>query len=204
LSETGLEDQLRDRLRVADLEFSDPIIRGCALYLRLLGRWNARINLTALPLVAPFPDASIDKLIVEPLSAAALLPSASGNWIDLGSGGGSPAIPLRLAHPAGTLTMLESRARKCAFLREATRVLGLERTVVEAARFEQFSPERLASVVTIRAVRLDKPTVELIVKLLGSGGTLLSFGSRATDARLVNEQSAELPDGSSLLSYTRG
>ena len=46
--------------------------------------------------------------------------------MDVGSGGGSPAIPLKLAVPRLSLTMVEAKARKSAFLREAIRHLGLE------------------------------------------------------------------------------
>ena len=48
--------------------------------------------------------------------------------MDVGSGGGSPAIPLKLAAPAVALTMVEVKARKSAFLREAIRQLELDST----------------------------------------------------------------------------
>jgi 16S rRNA (guanine527-N7)-methyltransferase len=201
LSDTGLEGQIRDRLEVARLEFSDSIVTDCAAYIALLQRWNARINLTALPLSDPLPQPTLDKLIIEPLTAARLVPAQTDNWIDLGSGGGSPALPLRLAHRGGTLTMVESRERKCAFLREATRNLQLERTFAQAVRFESLRPEGQADLVSIRAVRLDEPTNNLIASLLHSGGTLLSFGSLTSDSRFVQEQQAELPDGSKLFKY---
>ena len=51
--------------------------------------------------------------------------------MDIGSGGGSPAIPLKLATPGSALTMVEVKARKSAFLREAIRQLGLTDTQVE-------------------------------------------------------------------------
>ena len=203
MSDAGLEGQIRDGLRVAQLKFSDPVISGCAAYITLLRQWNARINLTALRLVDPLPQATLDKLILEPLMAAPLISAPTVNWIDLGSGGGSPAIPLRLTHRGGTLTMVESRHRKCAFLREATRRLELERTFTRAARFEELTPEREADLVSIRAVRLDEPTADLIAAVLQSGGTLFAFGSRVIDSRFVLEQEVQLPDGSELFRYRR-
>jgi len=203
LSDAGLEGQIRDGLRVAQLEFSDRVISGCAAYITLLRQWNARINLTALQLADPLPQSTLDKLILEPLMAAQLIPAPKVNWIDLGSGGGSPAIPLRLTHPGGTLTMVESRHRKCAFLREATRRLELERTFAQGVRFEELAPERQADLVSIRAVRLDERTIDLIAAVLQSGGTLLTFGSRAVDSRFVREQRVQLPDGSELFRYRR-
>ena len=69
-------------------------------YFRLLAHWNAKINLTALPLDPP-TDETLDRLLVEPLAAARQIrrcAAASGSTS--GSGGGSPAIPLKIARPA--------------------------------------------------------------------------------------------------------
>ena len=60
-------------------------------------RWNRKINLTALT----DPDEAIDRLLLEPLVAARYLPvPGEPSLMDIGSGGGSPAIPLKLATPA--------------------------------------------------------------------------------------------------------
>ena len=71
-----------------------------------------------------------------PLWPRRTCPSAE-HLADLGSGGGSPAIPLALALRAPRLLMVESRSRKAAFLREAARMLELSADVV-AIRFEEF------------------------------------------------------------------
>ena len=61
-------------------------------YFGLLTHWNAKINLTALPLGSP-TDETFDRLLVEPLVAAKYIPDSARLWLDLGTGGGSPAIP---------------------------------------------------------------------------------------------------------------
>jgi 16S rRNA (guanine527-N7)-methyltransferase len=154
-------------------------------YWTLLARWNTRINLTALPL-QDFPDASVDRLLVEPLAAAALIESATGVWFDLGSGGGSPAIPLKIVKPELPLTMVESRARKAAFLREAIRSLELGTGQVLAERAEVVA-ERLpatADYVTVRAVRPDHALLAARRRLLSSSGRLILFGSRELPSEL--------------------
>ena len=84
-------------------------------YFQLLTQWNAKINLTALPLDPP-TDETFDRLLVEPLAASKQIPTHTPSvWFDLGSGGGSPAIPLKIARPALRLTMIESKERKSAF-----------------------------------------------------------------------------------------
>ena len=99
----------------------------------LLARWNRKINLTSLE----DPDQAIDRLLLEPVLAARHLPAPNVRIMDVGSGGGSPAIPLKLASPAARLTMVEVKARKSAFLREAIRVLELGDTTVETMRYEE-------------------------------------------------------------------
>jgi 16S rRNA (guanine527-N7)-methyltransferase len=148
-------------------------------YFQLLAHWNARINLTALPLDAP-TDETFDRLLVEPLAAAKQMPNdVPLVWFDLGSGGGSPAIPLKIARPALKLTMVESKERKGAFLREAIRALGLIDTSVETERFETVAAKSTVmssvDVVTVRAVRTDDQLFESAARMLKDGGRLLMF-----------------------------
>ncbi len=125
-------------------------------YLELLALWNSKINLTALD----DPDAAIDRLILEPLLAARHVPEGA-SVIDIGSGGGSPAIPLKLAAPRIKLWMVESKTRKSAFLREAIRQLDLRESFVETKRYEELLTEptlhESMDVVTIRAVGSRRP-----------------------------------------------
>jgi 16S rRNA (guanine527-N7)-methyltransferase len=148
-------------------------------YFRLLTQWNAKINLTALPLDAP-TDETFDRLLVEPLAAARQIPTHTpGGWVDLGSGGGSPAIPLKIARSALRLTMIESKERKSAFLREAIRALGLLDAAVETERFEVVSSraeqEGMADFVTARAVKADLVLFEAAGRILKDEGRLLLF-----------------------------
>lgn len=170
------------------------VVSECARYLDLLATWNRRINLTALPLEAPIQDASVDRLIVEPLLASELV-SPGVSWVDLGSGGGSPALPLRIALGAARLTMVESRERKCAFLREVVRSLRLADTTVLQQRFEALSDLPESDMVSVRAVRMDAPFLELVDRLLRPGGHLLVFGSAPVHASFELLTSRPGPDG---------
>ncbi|MGE0703828.1 MAG: 16S rRNA (guanine(527)-N(7))-methyltransferase RsmG [Vicinamibacterales bacterium] len=149
-----------------------------ARYIELLDRWNRTINLTAIPL-AGFPDDSLDRLVGEPLVAASFT-ALSGRWIDLGSGGGSPAIPLKVLRPQLHLTMVESRERKGAFLREVVRDLGLTGAEVLTTRFEALKeemPVRSADLVTVRGVRIDGELVDLLQRALRPEGEVFLFAS---------------------------
>ncbi len=197
MSDSSLRERLAARCEVAGVPIDPSILAGLERYLELLARWNARINLTALP-VQPPTDAALDKLLVEPLVAAPFYPPQAEGWIDLGSGGGSPALPLRLACRSGALALVESRERKCAFLREAVRVLGLERTTVTNARFEALAVVSPVDVVTVRAVRIDAEMEGLVRRILRVGGLLFCFGTPLASSTFEISSEASLPDGSLL------
>jgi len=167
---SDLRSLLRDRAEGAGIPLKPTIESKLVTYLELLWKWNRKINLTAIL----EPDMAIDRLILEPLAAAAHLP-AGGTIADLGSGGGSPAIPLALALSASKLLMVESRSRKASFLREAARTVGLDAEVL-AIRFEELPVDvryaAWADVVSLRAVRPDADTLSIASWLAKSGGTI--------------------------------
>ena len=110
------------RARKAGCSVSPAIAGQLEEYFSILARWNAKINLTAFNLREP-RDEAFDRLLIEPAVAAQHLPHHSVSVIDIGSGSGSPAIPLRLAAPQVRLTMVEAKTRKAVFLLEALRHL---------------------------------------------------------------------------------
>jgi 16S rRNA (guanine527-N7)-methyltransferase len=154
---------------------ADDLVDALAAYYELLSRWNRKINLTALS----DPDEAIDRLLLEPLAAARHLPADAGRLMDIGSGGGSPAIPLKLAAPKVSLTMVEVKTRKSAFLREAIRHLSLADTVVENARYEELlaRPElhERYDVLTVRAVRVQPKTLLSLQAFVRPHGMLMLF-----------------------------
>jgi 16S rRNA (guanine527-N7)-methyltransferase len=171
-------DRLVRRARRAKLTVSGEILEALESYFTLLARWNEKINLTALPLRAP-TDETFDRLLIEPLAAARYVPNEAVGWVDFGSGGGSPAIPLKLSRPNLKLTMVEAKVRKAAFLREAIRTLNLDDAAVENVRIEALtgSPDwhRSISLITVRAVKADAALFAHAAELLSTGGLLLLF-----------------------------
>lgn len=174
-------EQILRRGRSAGLTPSADLAVRLAAYLELLAYWNERINLTAFGLDPP-TDSAIDRLIVEPLAAAEMISdSAALVAVDIGSGGGSPAIPLKLARPNLRMTLVEARTKKSAVLRELVRSLGLADVVVETRRIDRPAdvPEAwrgTVDVITLRAVRADRPLVNALVSMLRRGGQILAFG----------------------------
>lgn len=181
-----IREKLAKRARKAHLDLSQEVISRLAAYFELLKTWNQKVSLTSLP-VSEDGEEALDRLLIEPALAAGFIPDSTSAVVDIGSGGGSPAIPMKLVAPAVSLRMIESKTRKAAFLREAVRQLKLSHTTVEASRVEELliRPElhESADVVTVRAVRTEKKLLAGIQALMKPGGLLFLFrsGDPATD-----------------------
>jgi 16S rRNA (guanine527-N7)-methyltransferase len=182
--DVDLSLRIRARFQELGLDVADHRIAQLAVYFGLLTKWNRTVNLTSVQL-EPVTDAAIDRLLVEPVLAAQYPDrvTTDGLLIDLGSGGGSPAIPLKIALPVLKLLMIESRTRKAAFLREAARLLTLADTEVFNGRIEEAASRpdlrRAASWVSIRAVRADRELWDSVSTLLALDGHVLWFRAPA-------------------------
>jgi 16S rRNA (guanine527-N7)-methyltransferase len=170
-------DRVRRRAKKAAVQVSSVLLEQLEAYFRLLEAWNAKINLTALDLQRD-PDKAVDRLLIEPLVAVRHMDAGVAYAIDIGSGGGSPGIPMKLARPEVSFTLVEAKTRKCAFLREAGRHLKIDLRV-ETARYEVLlsRPEfhEAFDVVTMRAVRVEPRVLMSLQALLKPGGEFLLF-----------------------------
>jgi 16S rRNA (guanine527-N7)-methyltransferase len=170
-----LRTRLVRRAAKANLFVADSVAERLAAYYDLLTRWNRKINLTSIDNI----DEAIDRLLLEPLIAIRHFPAGVRRLMDIGSGGGSPAIPFKLALPDVHLTMVEVKARKSAFLREAIRQLQLTDTIVETARFEELlvRPElhEAYDLLSLRAVRTEARVLTSLQAFVAPGGSMVLF-----------------------------
>ena len=162
-----------------------------SIYIDLLQRWNARINLTAIRHEEEIVTRHFGESfflarhlfpIVGPASAQALEGAPSklrlggrGCVLDIGSGAGFPALPLKIWAPRIHLTLIESNHKKATFLREVARALTLTDINVIADRAEIIStrPDSpQAKVVTLRAVESFKTILPQALSFLAPNGTL--------------------------------
>jgi 16S rRNA (guanine527-N7)-methyltransferase len=118
-----------------------------------LRKWQPRINLVAQSTMDDIQARHIE----DSLQLVGMAPGTR-MWLDLGSGGGFPGLVVAAAlaaDPSANVTLIESNAKKCAFLRETARVAGLPVSVIceriETAiprlpqRFDVVSARALAS-----------------------------------------------------------
>jgi len=167
-----------------------PYLDGCddvpenlygqlAAYLRLLLKWNARTNLSAIR----EPGEIVRRHFGESLFAARQL-GACATLLDFGSGAGFPGLPMQLLRPGLRVTLAESQNKKAAFLREAVRTLGLT-TEVWAGRVAAMPAERRFDVVALRAVdRMEAAIEEEAARAVRGAGRMLLM---TTERQAVQE-----------------
>jgi 16S rRNA (guanine527-N7)-methyltransferase len=161
------DDIVRSEIRAAGLNISADVQQKLGQYCSELRRWNARINLTALK-----GTSLVKRLIVEPVWIAEKL-QMTGVLLDIGSGSGSPAIPICITRPIKLAHLVEARTRKAAFLRHVASTLQLSNVEVHRARFEHIVVVEALDWITLQAVspsrallesakRISKPETRLV------------------------------------------
>jgi 16S rRNA (guanine527-N7)-methyltransferase len=187
MTEREFRDRLSRRARKVGLTVAAHLMEKLWVYFQLLDKWNQKINLTGLDLAEPTPE-GLDRLLIEPLLAAQYSPAAR-SLIDIGSGGGSPALPLALAIPGVRLVMIEVKVRKSVFLREAARELGLDDATVETSRHETLLSKpafhEAFDALSVRAVRVEARVFSALQSFVRPGGRILHFRTASDIAPLL-------------------
>ncbi|MFQ5724222.1 MAG: 16S rRNA (guanine(527)-N(7))-methyltransferase RsmG [Terriglobia bacterium] len=151
------------------VELPPPALTQLAAYLELLLRWNRRMNLTGLR----DPQAILRRLFGESLYLSRVV-ELRGWLVDIGSGAGFPGLALKLVAPDLQVTLIESRRRKCAFLKEVVRECVFSGVDVVSGRFEQWLEGRgekgKADIITTRAVNVRPRLLVQIQQLLDPSG----------------------------------
>jgi 16S rRNA (guanine527-N7)-methyltransferase len=153
--------------RASSIPLSPATLAALAGYLAELDRWRGKVNLTGRLSAAELADHALESIAPVPL-----IPQGA-RVVDIGSGGGFPAIPIAAARPDVSMTMVEPRGKKAAFLRHASRTLGLGKARVLEIGIESLSGGPF-SVATTRALGELAGRVGQ-ASFLESGGLLLAW-----------------------------
>jgi len=142
-------------------------------YNKLLVEKNKFVNLTAHKTEAE----SWRNNIIDSLLFLEYFPKTKVKALDIGSGCGCPAVPLKILLPELDMTMLDSVNKKTEFLNEVTKALGLENISAVHARIEDFAVRHRESfdLVTARAVADLPVLLEYALPCLKTGGQLFAF-----------------------------
>ncbi|AOY00884.1 16S rRNA (guanine(527)-N(7))-methyltransferase RsmG [Jeongeupia sp. USM3] len=136
-------------------------------YVALLDKWNKTYSLTAIR----EPERMVPHHLLDSLAPLAhFRAGTNARILDVGSGFGTPGIPLAIARPDWQLFLLDSNHKKTTFLRQAIVDLRLANVTVVTERVEAFRPEAPFDVITSRAFSDLAEFVKLTRHLLRDGG----------------------------------
>jgi 16S rRNA (guanine527-N7)-methyltransferase len=172
--------QITDALKPYGIAPSIDLIKGVRTYTELLLKWNRSISLTSVTDV----EQILRFHFGESLFALSMLPVEKSRLADVGSGAGFPGIPLAMTSPSLTVTLIESNAKKYAFLNEVIRELKLRNVTALHSRMEEIkAPTRAFDIVSARALGKFEDLLWWAQKELALGGRIaLWVGSEdATD-----------------------
>lgn len=183
------------------LSFSKEITEKFVVYYEEFCRWDRSINLTGLRT----DEERIVLLFVDSLAGSLVLSDLPDGFIvDIGTGGGFPGIPLRLALPGLKVGLMEPRANKTAFLLNVIGKLELSKIFVMQSRLEDFrswnSEEEKSDVAFCKGINVEH-ILPAIHNILKKNGKLVVFRSRNIDnqhfkhMKVIEEISYELPFG---------
>ena len=141
--------------------------------------FNAHTNLTAIT----DDDGILLKHFLDSVTAAPLLPMGAA-VLDVGTGGGFPALPLAIVRPDLSVTAMDSTAKKLAFSEKMREVLGLSGIVTLCARAEEAAHGPMREqfdAVTARAVAALPVLAEWCVPFVRPGGIFIAMKSKGAE-----------------------
>src|SRR5215471_20063134 len=151
------ESAIRRAMAEFQVNVSEEQVKQIQQYIDVLLKWNEKINLTAIR----DPLEILYRHICESAFGAAVLSVGQCRLADVGSGGGFPGIPMKIAKPEMDLFLVESNMKKATFLTEVVRELGLTGVRVFVSRYEELAEEVAPlDVVCSRAVGEFGPFLE--------------------------------------------
>jgi len=174
------------------IDLSPTQLEQFSLYYHELIEWNKKINLTS---ITDPQDAQI-KHFLDSLSLLLALKQPLGDcsFIDIGSGGGFPGLPLKIAFPDIHIVLLEATAKKASFLRHVSQQLGLENVEVVGQRAETAAHNdqyrQRFDYAVCRAVAPLASLAELALPLCSIGGCFIALKKGDIAAEVANSARA--------------
>ncbi len=166
---------------------------------RILDRWLAAVISTPGLSAIRDPAAARAMLVDDALRATDLVAGTDGPIVDVGSGGGTPGIPIATALPSRSVTLLEAERRKCRFLE--TWAGELPNVTVTWGRAEEQEPEQFG-VALAKALAHPPTAAEWCLPLVREGGLVVLWVGESAEpdrvarvAGLIGGALEEAPEG---------
>jgi len=174
----SLGNQLDKGIVALELKVEDNKRQKLLAYLQLFHKWNRTYNLSAVR----EPEVMVHRHLLDSLAIASHI--TGDNFIDVGTGGGLPGIPLAILFPERQFTLLDSAGKKTRFLFQVKTSLGLTNVQVENRRVESFQPEQLFDGVISRAFASLEDMVSGCNHLLDDDGLFWAMKGQYPEAEL--------------------
>lgn len=177
----GSHEIIKIWFRTGNYCLPDDFIEKAETYNDFIFSWSRRMNIVSKKDLGIL----LERHILDSIVPAAEIPE-SGHLVDIGSGAGFPAIPLALIRPALNITMMEARHKKVLFLKEVCSKLKLGNVSIVESRLEDFAPDPLFDIATIRALPRWKQLLPRIKNLLKQQGKIIYY-KKPGKYRVINE-----------------
>ncbi len=161
------------------VKISDFQLNQFEKYYNLLIEYNAKFNLTSI-------TEKLEVYIKHFLDSAIVVDKLCGQTvIDIGSGGGFPAIPIKIMNDNLQITMVEATGKKCEFLKEVINTLNLKGITVVNGRAEELGKDikfrEKFDICTARAVARLNSLCEYCMPFVKVGGSFVSLKAKASE-----------------------
>jgi 16S rRNA (guanine527-N7)-methyltransferase len=159
-------------LKALGLELAEDQWQQLAEHMALVAEWNDVLSLVSECDVGQLWERHVlDALALAPWVKAAA--DVEGLLLDIGSGGGFPAVPLKVAFPKLGVAMIERSTRKAGFLRKVVAALELRRVEIVAEPFRESAGRWKPDVITARAVEKVERVMRGVLGLVEQGSVWL-------------------------------
>lgn len=175
------------------IELSDKQLESFEKYYDLLVFYNSKFNLTAIT----EREEVIKKHFIDSVLGVDNL--VGNKLIDIGSGGGFPAIPIKIMKNDLSVTLLEATGKKCEFLKTVIKELNLENIEVINNRAEILAKDPLYresfDLCSARAVARLNTLLEYCMPFVKVGGKFVSYKGDSTDEVLEAQNAVKILGG---------
>ncbi len=172
-----------------NLALTQKELQDFELFYRFLIESNAKFNLTAITIKE-------EVYIKHFLDSCRALPflCQGASLLDVGSGGGFPAIPLAITRPDLKITALDSNAKKCGFVLQSAKLLNLNNLTVLCQRAEDFAQREVFDITCSRATASASSLLEVLAPLTKTGGKIILYKGKEEESFAAAQKALLLND----------
>ncbi len=177
-----LQQQLDKGIKLLGLNLTIAQTQSLEAYLVLFHKWNKTFNLSAIRTL----DQMVALHVLDSLSVAPWIEGKT--WLDVGTGGGLPGIPLAITFPDKHFTLLDSTGKKTRFLHQVVQNLGLTNVTVVNGRAEAIHPQEPVDGIISRAFASLNDMITCTHHWLGPNGHFWAMKGQMPETELSQIQ----------------